>query len=81
MSDRPEWFAQRRYGIGSGMPIAWQGWAVLAAFGVLIAPAVLLFGRDDIRRIAIVLPAIAVFLVIAAKTTRGGWHWRWGDDD
>ena len=29
MSDDPEWFAAKRYGYGSGLPIAWQGWAVI----------------------------------------------------
>ena len=39
MSDEPEWFAARRYGIGSGPPIAWQGWAVLGAYLVLLGLA------------------------------------------
>jgi hypothetical protein len=29
---------------------------------------------------AIVLPTVA-FIVIVARTTRGGWRWRWGEDD
>jgi len=27
------------------------------------------------------LPFLIAFIVIAAKTTRGGVRWRWGDDD
>ena len=27
--DGPEWFAPKRYGYGAGLPIAWQGWAVI----------------------------------------------------
>ena len=81
MSDRPEWFAAKRYGLGAGLPIAWQGWAVLSAFALLIGLAVLLFGPDDIRILAIVFPATAMLLVVAARTTRGGWRWRWGDED
>ena len=34
MSDGPEWFAPKRYGYGSGLPISWQGWAVLLGFAV-----------------------------------------------
>ena len=30
--DGPEWFAPKRYGFGSGMPISWQGWAVTLGF-------------------------------------------------
>jgi hypothetical protein len=26
----------------------------------------------------VLLPATAVLILIVAKTTRGGWHWRWG---
>ena len=81
MNDRPEWFAPKRYGIGAGLPIAWQGWAVVAAFAVLVALSMLLFGPGDDRRLAIVLPAVAALVVITAMTTRGGWRWRWGDDD
>ena len=35
MSDDLEWFAPKRYGYGSGLPISWQGWAVLVGFLVL----------------------------------------------
>ena len=31
--------------------------------------------------IAILVPAIVALLVITARTTRGGWRWRWGEDD
>lgn len=75
----PEWFAPRRYGLGAGRPIAWQGWAVLAGFLLAIGLAAWLFGPDDARALAIVLPAVAALLVITALTTRGGWRWRWGD--
>ena len=31
MADREDgaWFAPKRYGFGAGLPIAWQGWALL----------------------------------------------------
>ena len=31
MSDGPEWFAPKRYGLGS-TPITWQGWALTFGF-------------------------------------------------
>ncbi len=80
MSDRPEWFAQRRYGLGTGMPIAWQGWALSLALIALLGLAYYLFGNNDLRALAIVVPAIFVYVLIAARTTRGGWRWRWGED-
>jgi hypothetical protein len=29
---------------------------------------------------ALILPTAAL-MVICARTTRGGWRWRWGEDD
>ena len=81
MSDRPEWFAPRRYGLGTGMPIAWQGWAVSLALIALLALAYYLFGNNDVRALAIVAPAIIFYVLIAAWTTKGGWRWRWGGDE
>ena len=81
MSDRPEWFAAKRYGIGAGLPIAWQGWAVLGVFLAVLAIAAWLSGKGDQRGLAIVIPAIIALFVVTAWTTRGGWRWRWGDPD
>ena len=81
MSDRPEWFAPKRYGLGTGLPIAWQGWAVLGVFAALVALAVLLFGPDNPAALAIIIPAVVALFLVAALTTRGGWRWRWGRDD
>ena len=81
MNDRPEWFAHKRYGLGAGWPIAWQGWAVLALFMVVVGATLLLFGPDDLRGLAIVLPALAALLIVTALTTKGGWRWRWGNKE
>ncbi|WP_028968742.1 hypothetical protein [Sphingomonas sp. URHD0057] len=81
MSEGPEWFAPRRYGYGAGPPISWQGWAVTLAFATLAVGAGLRFHDRPYQAVAALIPLIAVFMVIAAKTTRGGWRWRWGDDD
>jgi len=81
MSDGPEWFAPKRYGYGSGLPISWQGWAVTIGFVASVAILVRLFQDEPIRLIASLAPVMAAFLVICARTTRGGWRWRWGDED
>jgi hypothetical protein len=81
MSDRPEWFAAKRYGIGAGLPIAWQGWVVLGVFLAVLGVAAWLFGKGDLRSLAIVIPAIAALFIVTARTTKGGWRWRWGDPD
>ena len=80
MSERPEWFAPHLYGIGTGWPIAWQGYALSVAPIVAVLFSWWLFGEDDPRALAIIIPAIVSYLVAAALTTKGGWRWRWGRD-
>jgi hypothetical protein len=81
MNDNPEWFAPKRYGYGSGLPISWQGWAVMLGFMAYVFADALLFATQPLVLIAVLIPAIAVLVVITARTTRGGWRWRWGEED
>jgi hypothetical protein len=81
MDDRTEWFAPKRYGYGTGWPIAWQGWAVLAAFTTVIAVTSLLLKDRPGLQATIIFPAVAILLSVLARTTRGGWRWRWGERD
>ena len=37
------WFPAKRYGWGWGLPIAWQGWVVLAVFFALVLTGGFLF--------------------------------------
>ena len=81
MSDGPEWFAPKRYGYGASHPISWQGWVLTLAFvGIIMIAGVLLKSRPW-RLIAVAIPVSVTFTVICAKTTRGGWRWRWGEED
>lgn len=81
MSDGPEWFAAKRYGYGAGSPISWQGWAITLAYVFLAAVLGLAFARKPLMFVVIMIPLTVLFSTIAAKTTRGGWRWRWGDKD
>ncbi|HZC38273.1 MAG TPA: hypothetical protein VE221_06330 [Sphingomicrobium sp.] len=81
MSDGPEWFAPRRYGYGSGLPISWQGWSVTIGFVVIVIVLSLAFRGRPLAHVAAIIPLAVAFLVICAKTTRGGWRWRWGERD
>ena len=77
----PEWFAPKRFGYGSGLPISWQGWAITIGFLAISIALALLFRNRPLLFIAAVIPVTAALLVITAKTTRGRWRWRWGKDD
>ena len=81
MDDGPEWFAPKRYGYGAGLPISWQGWALSLALGVAVFAASMVFTDQPAILFAIIAPLIITFIVITARTTRGGWRWRWGEDD
>ncbi|MFL6763121.1 MAG: hypothetical protein ACJ8EH_04700 [Sphingomicrobium sp.] len=81
MNDGPEWFAPKRYGYGAGLPISWQGWAVTLAFIGIVTAASLAFRDRPAQLIAALAPFVIAFLIICARTTRGGWRWRWGEDN
>jgi uncharacterized membrane protein YphA (DoxX/SURF4 family) len=81
MSEGPEWFAPKRYGYGAGPPISWQGWALTIGFVLLTILVALGFGNRPIQLVAAIIPLTVAFVVISARTTRGGWRWRWGEED
>ena len=76
-----EWFEQKRYGLGAGRPIAWQGWLVLGVYLVIVIAAAQLADRNPWITGSVVITATALLLVVAARTTRGGWRWRWRGRD
>jgi len=81
MSEGPEWFASKRYGYGSGLPISWQGWALTLAFLALVLGLGLSLSDRPLKLLAVLAPLTIAFMLICARTTRGGWRWRWGDED
>lgn len=81
MSDGPEWFAQKRYGYGAGLPISWQGWLITLLFLAITMGTAILFADRPLILVAVVVPLALLLALITAKTTRGGWRWRWGGRD
>lgn len=75
------WFAPKRYGYGAGLPLCWQGWAMIAAHIalILIALPVIRFKITVFVLYATVMTLLS--LPFYAAKTRGGWRWRWGDRD
>jgi hypothetical protein len=73
------WFPAKRYGWGWGLPVTWQGWAVIAGYLLLLGVGALLFP------IARELPALLVYtgimtaaLVIICYLKGEPPAWRWG---
>ena len=83
--DDGAWFAPKRYGYGSGLPIRWQGWALIGGYIALLPLVKWLDDSGDGRLrtfgFALFIVATAVVFSISAKRTRGGWKWRWGARD
>jgi hypothetical protein len=77
MSATPRyWFRAKRYGWGWGLPVAWQGWLILAAFfALLLAGTVAIlpfYGRGAfvIYSLALVA-ALLVVLRLKGEPQRG----------
>jgi hypothetical protein len=81
MSD-DDWFEPKRYGYGSGLPIAWQGWAVILGFCVVVVPMmILLLPHHPALAITLLVIFNIPLMVLCARHTRGGWKWRWGGEE
>lgn len=80
-ADLAEWFAPRRFGIGTGRPISWQGWVLSVAYGLVALVATLILQTSLLAFFGLFVPATLGFIIVSARTTRGGWRWRWGKDD
>jgi hypothetical protein len=78
MKEGPEWFAPKTYGYGAGLPIAWQGWALLAGFMAFVTGMAFLLADRPLALMAAMVPATLMFVIIVKATTRGKWRWRWG---
>lgn len=79
MSKEPKtpWFSAKRYGYGSGLPIAWQGWVVL---GVYLSTVILAsLALSPLLAMFVLVISTPVLLVVCARRTAGGWRWRNGD--
>ena len=76
-----DWFEFKRYGLGAGLPIAWQGWVVTLAYVAAVIGTAFVFAQKPLIVLSIVLPLTALFLLLTARTTRGGWRWRWGEKE
>jgi hypothetical protein len=79
--DDDAWFEPKRRGYGFGLPVAWQGWALLAGLLVVAFGAIPLVQFSVVAYILIVAAANAAFFLIGARKTRGALKWRWGNRD
>ncbi|HEX5046396.1 MAG TPA: hypothetical protein VFX89_04685 [Gammaproteobacteria bacterium] len=73
------WFRVKRYGWGWGLPVRWQGWAVLAAYFALLYGGIrYLAGGQHVVGLVVYLIGITVAMIaiVVAKGERPvGWRW------
>lgn len=82
MSDnRTVWFPAKRYGWGWGAPGAWQGWAVLAAFGILLIGGALLLLPGGGPAVFVAYAVVLGLVLVAICWMKGEPpRWRWGGE-
>jgi hypothetical protein len=81
LSDDKPWFRPKRFGLGAGMPISWQGWVLVALHSLLLFGIGVALRGKPLAMVAAIIPAALLPLPIYAGKTRGGWRWRWGGDE
>ncbi|MES2466387.1 MAG: hypothetical protein V4675_03710 [Verrucomicrobiota bacterium] len=72
------WFLTKRYGYGWGLPVRWQGWALLIAYTLtLTLGAIFLAGGNPPLFLAFTL-AFSAALVAVCLWKGESPRWRWG---
>jgi len=78
---RDYWFAAKRYGWGWGLPIRWQGWAVMAVYTALVGVVVVRFPPNGHPiRFAMLIILLSLALVAICWLKGEPPRWRWGKD-
>lgn len=79
--DQNYWFPAKRYGWGWGIPVTWQGWAVMVLFFILLIAVAVTVPPQ-------LAPAkfIAYVVILSLALTGVCWwkgeppRWRWGGE-
>ena len=75
-----DWFAPKKIGYGAGLPIAWQGWALLGIHLLITLGCISLILTGDFTLSVLggigMLAATLALVPIAKARTKGGWKMR-----
>ena len=75
------WFPAKRYGLGWGLPLTWQGWLTFAIFLGLIVVGAFLFPPRHAPIAYIIYVVVLTLLLTAVCWLKGEPpRWRWGGD-
>ena len=73
------WFRPKTFGYGA-TPTTWQGWAVIAGYGLVIlgCVAAMYLRKESLPTIASVIVATVTMVAVCVQKTDGAWRWSWG---
>lgn len=73
------WFRAKTYGWGWGLPLRWQGWAVLVLFVVLLALGNVVFPPAvNLAQYLLYVAALSAVVVGICYAKGEPMTWRWG---
>lgn len=72
-------FRAKRYGIGWGLPLTWEGWVVLCIFIAALLGAPVFTGDSSLALGAVVVTASLVLLAVCWWKGEAC-RWRWGKE-
>jgi hypothetical protein len=72
------WFPAKRYGIGWGAPVAWQGWLALILYLLAEIICWTIWFPAHVRLWGIVTGAISAAFMAVCYLTGEPLGWRWG---
>ena len=77
------WFASKKYGIGWGLPVSWEGWVVLMGYLILVLVATPFLEKSPILfpLYMIYLFVLTGILILICYKRGEPMKWRWGDKD
>jgi hypothetical protein len=77
IDQREIWFRAKRYGWGWGLPVALQGWLVLAGYVLLVTVGASTLPRQHPILFVVYITCLTIVLVAVCwlKGEKPGWRW------
>lgn len=74
------WFPVKKYGVGWGPPVTWQGWAVMLGYILLVMAGVFIRLRSSADHIWFFpyIMTLTILFVFICWTKGEKVHWHWG---
>ena len=70
------WFRVKRQGYGVGLPVAWQGWLLLALFIAAVALSAAVW--SELVSLVVLIILTPIFIILTRRHSDAEWRWRDG---